>query len=467
MLTRFAALTARLQRSAYALPMAVAAATLLVVISEVAFGEAQRELRRLVIVGQARLDVTQVLRRVTDAESGKRGYLLTGRPEYLTPYRDATEDVRAGLARLQQNLATLDDTEAETLRQRLDQAANGKLSELQEVMALYDSGRRDAAVDLVHTGIGREQMELTRQRADAILQLLNARVKRGLTGVFDALKLGRVGIAAMTLTSLLVLALFLRQGRALARHRDEQETRIAHERDRLEQEVRQRTAELTELAHHLEHVREDEKARLARDLHDELGALLTTAKLDVARLRPRLQQAGEEVQTRLAHLVDTLNSGIALKRRIVEDLRPSSLSNLGLRPALEILCGEFGERLGVPVQMALQPVTLSADAELTVFRLVQEALTNIAKHAQARQVTVRTGMNQGWVEVEVADDGLGFDLGRVQPDRHGLLGMRYRVQAERGELHLDAAPGRGTRLLARLPVPPPATPAEPGTAATP
>ena len=79
---------------------------------------------------------------------------------------------------------------------------------------------------------------------------------------------------------------------------------------------------------------------------------------------------------------------------------------------------------------------------------------------------MRTGVSEGWAEVEVEDDGVGFELGRVQPDRHGLLGMRYRVQAERGELHLDAAPGRGTRLLARLPAPRVGSGAEPDAGAT-
>ena len=104
-----------------------------------------------------------------------------------------------------------------------------------------------------------------------------------------------------------------------------------------------RTAQLKELAQHLQTIREDERSRLARELHDELGALLTAAKLDVARLKSRLgSDATADAAERLAHLNETLNGGIALKRRIIEDLRPSSLSNLGLVAALEILLREFG-----------------------------------------------------------------------------------------------------------------------------
>ena len=212
--------------------------------------------------------------------------------------------------------------------------------------------------------------------------------------------------------------------------------------------------ELTSLARHLETAREDERARLARDLHDELGALLTAAKLDVARLRPGLQQEAPALLPRVEHLVQTLNSGIALKRRIIEDLRPSSLDNLGLLPALEILCSEFAERLQVRLTTTLAPVALSPAADLTAFRLVQESLNNIAKHAQARTVTVTVAAQDGQAAITVGDDGVGFDPARLALGSHGLVGMRYRVQAEGGQLHIDTAPGAGTQVQALLPLMP-------------
>ena len=110
--------------------------------------------------------------------------------------------------------------------------------------------------------------------------------------------------------------------------------------------MRERTASLAELATHLQDVRETERGYLARELHDELGSLLTAAKLDVARLKSRLADTPDAAQ-RLQHLTELLNSGIALKRRIIEDLRPSSLSNLGLVASLEILGREFGDASGM------------------------------------------------------------------------------------------------------------------------
>ncbi len=269
------------------------------------------------------------------------------------------------------------------------------------------------------------------------------------------LMMARVGVAVLSLISLVALFMVLRQGLALQHVAKAQS-------DTLEATVAQRTSELRELTHHLQTAREDERNRLARDLHDELGALLTAAKLDAARIRSRL--AGSvapgvpEALERLVHLVQTLDSVITLKRRISEDLRPSSLSHLGLVATLEILAREFAEASGITVHRSFEPVPLAPDAELMIYRLVQEAVNNISKHARAHQVWLSLGMvNKGaallpaTVCLVVRDDGVGFDAHLQPRSAHGLLGMRYRVQAEQGTLQLSTAAGEGTCIEVRLP----------------
>ncbi len=448
----------RLRGSALVLSVLLAAA--LVAISEVGYQKATRQLSELVLMGQSRLELVRVVRRVTDAESSHRGYLLTARPEYLAPYQDARADVDRGLARLAelQSLRSDDEEMKENIAdlRALGEHVGTRLSEMHEVLGMFALGKRESAQELMLTGIGRDEMVRIRAVSDRMLARENARVATGLRLVFETLARNRVGIAAVTLLSLLLVALVLRQRSQAEQQRQAQQQAIRAERDRLEMEVQHRTAELTSLARHLETAREDERARLARDLHDELGALLTAAKLDVARLRPGLQQAAPALLPRVEHLVQALNSGIALKRRIIEDLRPSSLDNLGLLPALEILCAEFAERLQVRMATALAPVAMSRSADLTAFRLVQESLNNIAKHAQASQVTVTVAQQDGMAAISVQDDGVGFDLARQAQGSHGLVGMRYRVQAEGGQLRIETAPGAGTRTLALLPLQPPA-----------
>ena len=266
-----------------------------------------------------------------------------------------------------------------------------------------------------------------------------------------ALLVGRIGVALLSAVSLLALIMVLRKDQVLADQLLEQKRLVQAERDRLEIEVRERTAQLTELARHLQTAREDERQRLARDLHDELGALLTSAKLDAARIRSRLAGTAPEALERLGHLVGKLDGGIALGRKIIEDLRPSTLGHLGLVPTLEILLREFAERSGAQVHTTLAPVRLGAAAELVVYRIVQESITNVTKYARASQVWVSLGGVGGWVLLSVRDDGIGFDTRQRPGSAFGLLGMRFRIEAEGGALRLVSAPGQGTCIDVRLP----------------
>jgi signal transduction histidine kinase len=270
--------------------------------------------------------------------------------------------------------------------------------------------------------------------------------------VRKSLMLSRIGIAAVTMAGLLAFYLYLRQTTALKLAGEEQQKVLQQERDLLERQVRERTATLAELATHLQQVREEERGHLARELHDELGALLTAAKLDVARLKSRLgAQSTPEVTQRLQHLTEALNSGIALKRRIIEDLRPSSLSNLGLTASLEILAREFSERSGVEITTGLEPVELDEPRQLTVYRLVQESLTNVGKYAEAKQVEISVRDYENHVEVDIRDDGKGFNVTEIRPSTHGLAGMRHRVEAAGGRLMVSSTLGEGTRISAVLP----------------
>ena len=178
----------------------------------------------------------------------------------------------------------------------------------------------------------------------------------------DLLTIGLVVLGAGG--SLLALVLFLRQTLALKVQQREVHRLVQAAHDRLQLEMAQRTTQLTELAQHLLNAREDERNHLARELHDELGALLTSARLDAARIKSRLAGTAPEALERLCHLVEMLDGMAALKRRIIENLRPSALTHLGLATTLEILAREFAEHSGIEVHCALDPVRLQPNAEL-------------------------------------------------------------------------------------------------------
>jgi signal transduction histidine kinase len=253
----------------------------------------------------------------------------------------------------------------------------------------------------------------------------------------------------LVLLSVLALVLFARQLRRSDAAR-------AQEHERLAAQVEARTAELRDLADHLVSVREDERGRLARELHDEMGGTLTAMKLELARLR-RVQGVPQAALERLASIDVRLNDGIAFKRRIVENLRPSSLDQLGLKVALEMLCADASSVMAVPVQVDVQNLRLGNDKDLTVFRIVQESLTNIAKYASARTVWVEFKLTEaGMARLTVRDDGRGFDTRTAAIGRHGLLGMQVRVESHQGTFNVSSQVGQGTQIVVTIPVQTPA-----------
>ncbi|SEF27162.1 CHASE3 domain-containing protein [Variovorax sp. NFACC27] len=434
---------------AVSLLLAALAALALVGINEAGYRQSTRALADIDEAQQVRGTLNKILQNMLDAETGQRGYLLTGEASYRKPYDEAVKQVDGHLATLRRLYA---DRPAELTRlAELSKHVLRKVAEMDMSVRLRQDGKDDAWKFVITTDVGQEEMEAIRATAGDLVKVSNATLSQSQAQVLRSLQLARIGTAIVALAALFAFFLYLRQTHVLRSIGERQQEALQRERNALEDEVRERTASLAELATHLQDVRETERGFLARELHDELGSLLTAAKLDVARLKSRLADAPDAIQ-RLQHLTELLNSGIALKRRIIEDLRPSSLANLGLVASLEILGREFGERSGLQVEMVLEPVTMDESRQLTIYRMVQESLTNIGKYAEASEATIVLKNYDNHVVVEVADNGKGFDTQRVRPSTHGLAGMRHRVEAARGRLTVWSAPGKGTRLSAMLPI---------------
>ena len=439
----------RLRKIAVSLPLALLAVALLVGINETGYMRSHAAVGDLARSHATRAALDRLLQNMLNAETGLRGYLLTGDERYLQPYEQAVATINTNLDELRQTYRhapqDLDDFS------QLSQQITRKLSELDLSLKLRRQDNDDAWKFVLSTDVGKENMDAIRAIAARLVARSAQQTEHSTQEILHSLMLSRIGIAAVAVVGLLAFYLYLRQTSALqAAHAREQEV-LARERDRLEQLVRERTAALSELASHLQQVREEERAHLARELHDELGALLTAAKLDVARLKSRIDLHTPENAERVQHLTETLNSGIALKRRIIEDLRPSSLSNLGLTTSLEILTRDFAQRSNLQIDTSLESAKLSDATQLTVYRLVQESLTNISKYANARKVLVSVHSYPNHVSVQVRDDGDGFDISSIAPDAYGLFGMRHRVEAAGGKLTVTSTPGEGTLVSAVLP----------------
>ena len=438
-----------LPKMAISLPMAVLVAALLIAVNEAGFQTSRNAMAEIDKAETTRATINKLLQQMLDAETGQRGYLLTGDVRYLEPYNAALADVNQNL----DELRSLTSNSPSELAQFsvMSRSMSRKLAEMDLTVRMRKNGQTDAWKFVITTDVGLQQMDSIREQANKLASVSIQKLEHGEAQINRSLQVARIGIAIMALGGLLAFYMYLKQTQSLLASGEREKDSLQRERDQLDLQVKERTANLAELATHLQNVREDERGHLARELHDELGALLTAAKLDVARLKSRLPPNLPEVLERLAHLTNTLNSGIALKRRIVEDLRPSSLTHLGLVASLEILAREFEERSGLSITTDLEHVELDGAAQLTVYRLVQESLTNISKYADATQIIVSLQNMDSYISIEVHDNGNGFDVGKAVPSSHGLSGMRHRVEAGGGRLTVTSEKGSGTRIYAVLP----------------
>jgi signal transduction histidine kinase len=249
-------------------------------------------------------------------------------------------------------------------------------------------------------------------------------------------------IAVLILFYLLIQRSFARQVRLDA-------TLKSHNRN-LEATVAQRARELSELSGHLIRVAEEEKARLARDLHDELGASLTAMKFDMAYVAAKLKDSAPPLADRLQRAIDTLRCTFDLKRRLVQDLWPTMLDHLGLAAAVRAHCNEFTLRTGVPcVADIAEGLNMDPGCSIALYRVVQESLTNIAKYAQASNVTVVLKREREGLTLQVSDNGIGIsvDASNNKSGSYGIVGMRERISQLRGTFAISPRPEEGGTVV--------------------
>lgn len=436
---------------------------LVLAVSEMGYSELKHSFTAVEVNDKQKANLQQLLTLLVDAETGSRGYLLTGDAKYLDPYRKAMESIPTLLDSLRDNYHA--DPHMVKVISALGRNVNAKITEMDITVRLRRDGMIDATRAVVESDIGRQRMEQIRKTVADLSELQRSEDTGTRNQWLRQALWVRLGVAVTTALSLLTFFYYAQYYGRMAAEKEHEAKLIELERAKLESEVERRTADLTELAIHLQRVREDERAKLARELHDELGALLTAAKLDLTALRMELKQAPPSSQERIRQLADTLTEGIQLKRRIIEDLRPSILNHLGLVAALQNLADDFAERSGLDVDTRLDPaVRVDPQAGIALYRIVQEALTNVEKYSKARHIHIELDARPTDTVLRVHDDGVGFDPASVaRSGAHGLAGMRHRALALRGHLSIRSRPGRGTLVEVVLP----ATEAEAGPAGNP
>lgn len=234
-----------------------------------------------------------------------------------------------------------------------------------------------------------------------------------------------------------------------------QQIGVALEKADLDQRLRTRTAELERLASRMVRQHEEQRRRISRELHDETAQVFSAVKLNLGLVS---ESARAEEAARLEQVLELIDTGIDSIRRVTRDLRPSVLDELGLLPALHALVGDFGETTGLAIRFVAPNALpeLSSEAELALFRVLQEGLTNVARHAQASAVEVTVESMKEQIVVHVKDDGRGLEPGRADrltdDGRLGLVGMRERIAGLGGSVSVAGEPGMGVALVVRLPL---------------
>ena len=263
-------------------------------------------------------------------------------------------------------------------------------------------------------------------------------------------QLVRAAVAVLVMMALLKAIQYVEQERQKELLTAQKARLEAYEQVQRELEVRERMRR--ELLRHTVIAQEDERGRIARELHDETAQILTAISLNLATLTRFTADGGVEILDRLQSLSRQMSRGIY---RLVHDLRPAQLDDLGLVPALEYLAEQEKKRTGLQVQLAVEGTRRRLDplAETVIFRIAQEALTNVRRHAQVEQAQLIMTFFTDGVSIKIRDEGLGFDPGQelVPPHGWGLAGMRERVESLGGSLTIQSAPGQGTLVEAVIP----------------
>jgi len=411
----------------------------------------------------------------------QKNYLLRGEPRYLDEAERWGERVQAARAKLgSQRLAPSDGAILAQLDASLADLGQAFRAHMEirsaEGIAAADTamrGKAAAALVTVEQLVRSAEQQAAEERAEALSALRRTRIiTAGLIAGIALLALG-VGMAlSLSITRPLgrlksqidtIAAEGAAPGEPAAHGRNEigEIARAFHELVRqasLLRDMEARARRMEALSSRTARAQEEERGRIARELHDSIGQALTAIRLNLSIARRDLIRQPEAAGQRLEDTRSLIGEALGDLHRLVFDLRPPALDNLGLIAALEAYARDFSARSGIRADLQaddLEP-RLAFEIETTLYRICQEAFTNIAKHARARNVTVNLAQTASHVNLTITDDGVGFDTGtmadsRAAPEGVGLLNMERRTEELGGLFQIRSAPQRGTTIRVSIP----------------
>lgn len=419
------------------------------------------------IAGQARLSaatnrmrdshereqaLSEYLALISGAETSERGYLLTSESAYLSQYQRAIAAVAPALERLRRAYATVAHGPDQTQELAALTARQG--NDLEQILLAFED-RQAHPFDATRIDAGHAAMDDIQTVVAAMRAAESTELEAATASWRRDLLWSRWLILIGTALNVGLLLLTMRRVYRDMQRRAQQATDLRDRSQELERQVAERTRDLAALSTHLQEVSEQEKAALSRELHDELGGLLVAARMDLSWLQQRLPTNNPAIEQRFKRIHESLSAGVDLKRRVVEELRPTLLDNMGLFAALRWQFKETCRRSGLVCTETFpeDEPKFTPVAAIAIFRVAQEALTNILKHAGAATAHLAVEIDEQQFILRVTDDGKGITQARLQAmASHGLASMRHRIVTLGGNWQLTSPPSGGTTVTAMLPI---------------
>lgn len=378
---------------------------------------------------------------LAETESYQRAYLLFNTEQFRRTFEDGLARLRARGPRLLTELTDGGISAAEA--ERFAAAAEKRILTMEEVVRLKRSGAKESDI-LSALNRGLTEMTLAMQLGEQTRRALSERLRQER---FERQRAIRTGLFTNPLLGIVVLTLglmgFLRLNHSLTENEKAMRA-VAAEKDRYRK-----------LARKLDTAREDERAEMARNIHDDLGQRLTAIKMDLAIAIRKLRPADGAVKEQIDSAMQMADEAIQTVRGLAMELRPALLDQLGLEAALKWQLDEFTRRTGISTALEVSSECPNVDGQFSIsaYRIIQEALTNSWRHSGANRILVTLRATDRAFEAVVEDNGRGFDPVEARARSVGMLGMEERARLVNGTVEFLSLPGAGAKVVVRLPLP--------------
>lgn len=402
----------------------------------------------------------EVMATVTEIQAGHRAYFLTHQQHFLQPLPIAAERINRLTTRLQEIWS--DSPSKLSFVKQLHNQVQQNLMHMDKMFKRFRNGLQHPSyqheIDFINdTKLEDEQTKKLQREIDLAIGQEANHYQKSITQWNANVILVRIGIWMLTIANIILLALLYARLSKEQRRKALEAHWATLRQQELEALIADRTAVLSELSSTLQIEQEREKAKIARDIHDELGSLIISARMDITYVLFKLREIAPALGDKLTSAIQNLDASVDIKRRIIEELRPSALDTLGVVPALEWQTQQVCKRANLQADLDLaddlpeMPDTIA----IALFRILQEALTNIVKYAKAKRVFVSLQLLDDVWTLIIKDNGIGLADGALSsPLSHGLSGMRQRVVSIHGTFSIGSLPGAGTTIEVHVPYTP-------------